>query len=135
MPRKTTASPRKQPATQSPATIQDGDRTLPHRRTTPKSARTGKRPVRANPADVAPAERPIDDVQVTSGQKRPSKLDQLVDLLQRPEGAGLADLASLTGWQAHSIRGAIAGSLKRKGHVVSSERIDGMRRYRIVVAP
>ena len=42
----------------------------------------------------------------------PSKLDQIVALLSRPEGATLAELVAATGWQAHSVRGALAGSLK-----------------------
>ena len=60
-----------------------------------------------------------------------SKLEQIVALLCRPEGASLAELVALTGWQAHSVRGALAGSLKRKGHVILSEKIAGERRYRI----
>jgi hypothetical protein len=64
-----------------------------------------------------------------------SKLDRLIALLKRPDGASLSELTNATGWQAHSVRGAIAGSLKRKGHVVISQRIDGVRRYRIEVLP
>ena len=48
----------------------------------------------------------------------PSKLEQIVALLSRPEGASLAELVAATGWQAHSVRGALAGSLKRKGHAI-----------------
>ncbi len=37
-----------------------------------------------------------------------------------------------TGWQAHSIRGFLAGSLKKKGHAVSSQVDEsGVRRYRL----
>jgi lambda repressor-like predicted transcriptional regulator len=61
----------------------------------------------------------------------PTKLDQIVAMLSRPEGASLAELATATGWQAHSVRGALAGALKRKGHIILSEKIDGARRYRI----
>lgn len=61
----------------------------------------------------------------------PSKLDQVITMLGRPEGASLAELVALTGWQAHSVRGALAGSLKRKGHDVRSEKVEGERRYRI----
>ena len=60
-----------------------------------------------------------------------SKLEQIVALLSRPEGASLAELVAATGWQAHSVRGALAGSLKRKGHAILSEKVDGERRYRI----
>jgi hypothetical protein len=61
----------------------------------------------------------------------PTKLDRMVMQLTRPEGASLAELATVTGWQAHSVRGALAGSLKKKGHLILSEKINGERRYRI----
>ena len=61
----------------------------------------------------------------------PSKTAILVELLARPEGATLDDLASATGWQRHSIRGALAGALKRKGYRITSETSEDIRRYRI----
>ena len=61
----------------------------------------------------------------------PTKLDQIVTMLSRPEGASLAELVAATGWQTHSVRGALAGSLKRKGHTILSEKVAGERRYRI----
>lgn len=67
-----------------------------------------------------------------SQAKSPSKLDQLLKLLRRQNGATIADLVKATGWQPHSVRGVIAGSLKKKGHLVTSEKIDGVRRYRVV---
>jgi hypothetical protein len=60
-----------------------------------------------------------------------SKFEEIVALLVRPEGASIAELAAATGWQPHSVRGALAGSLKRKGHVIRSEKHEGVRRYRI----
>lgn len=60
-----------------------------------------------------------------------SKLDRLVVLLRRPEGATIAQMTEATGWQAHSVRGALAGSLRKKGHAVTSEKVDGTRCYRI----
>lgn len=62
---------------------------------------------------------------------KPLKLDQIVSMLVRPNGASLADLTAATRWRAHSVRGALAGALKEKGHVIVSEKIDGVRRYRI----
>lgn len=61
----------------------------------------------------------------------PSKLDTLVTLLRNGNGATIDDLASATGWQKHSVRGALAGTLKKKGYSISSEIVDGTRRYRI----
>ncbi len=66
-----------------------------------------------------------------AGTPGPSKISHIVDLLSRAEGASLAELVAAIGWQAHSVRGALAGALKRKGHDVSSRKIDGVRRWRI----
>jgi uncharacterized protein YcnI len=70
----------------------------------------------------------------TAATKAPgtSKLDTLVALLRRPGGDSIEELAAATGWQIHSVRGALAGTLKKKGHSISSEVVDGTRRYRIV---
>jgi len=37
-----------------------------------------------------------------------------VDLLKRPEGATVEQIAAATGWQHHTIRGAISGALEKK---------------------
>ena len=62
-----------------------------------------------------------------------SKQAQLMEMLQRPEGANIEELAAQFGWQPHTIRGAIAGALKKKlGLIVLSEKVDGRGRvYRI----
>jgi hypothetical protein len=60
-----------------------------------------------------------------------SKLDRLVALLRQSNGATIDELATATAWQKHSVRGALAGTLKKKGHVISTDVIDGVRRYRI----
>lgn len=53
-------------------------------------------------------------------------------MLRRPEGATSAQLEAATGWQAHSIRGFFAGTLKKKkGLTVTSEKTDGVRTYRL----
>ena len=64
--------------------------------------------------------------------KPQSKIEQMIGSLQATSGASIEDLARITGWQAHSVRGALAGVLRKKGHVVTSEKIDGTRRYRLV---
>ncbi len=58
-----------------------------------------------------------------------SKTAILIDLLARPGGATLQELTRATGWQTHSVRGAIAGTLKRKGHIITTEKTDSVRRY------
>ena len=63
-----------------------------------------------------------------------TKQATLIDLLRRPGGATIADLVKTTGWQPHSVRGAISGTLKKKlGLTVTSEPIEKRGRvYRIV---
>ena len=61
-----------------------------------------------------------------------TKLGAIVKLMQRAKGATLADMMSATGWQTHSVRGAIAGAIKKKlGHSVSAEKVGDARTYRI----
>ncbi len=68
----------------------------------------------------------------TSSKSKPkSKIDLLIARLQRPSGATIDELSKVTGWQAHSVRGAMAGTLKKKGHIVTSDKVDGVRRYRL----
>ncbi len=57
----------------------------------------------------------------------------LIELLSHPKGVTIADLEKAIGWQAHSIRGAISGGLKKKlGLNVTSEKVEGRGRvYRI----
>ena len=61
-----------------------------------------------------------------------SKLDQVEALLIA--GASIAELMAATGWQQHSVRGAMAGALKKRGLAISSDEMDGVRRYRAVRA-
>lgn len=58
----------------------------------------------------------------------------LIDLLKREDGATLAEIGEATGWQPHSVRGAISGTLRKKlGLAVSSDKVEGRGRvYRIV---
>lgn len=60
-----------------------------------------------------------------------TKLDLLLARLRKPGGATIEELVKVTGWQSHSVRGAMAGSLKKKGHVVISTKVDGKRRYQL----
>jgi len=57
----------------------------------------------------------------------------LIALLQRPEGASIAEIVEATGWMAHSARGAMSGALGKKlGLVVTSTKEDGKGRvYRV----
>lgn len=62
--------------------------------------------------------------------KSPSKLDQVEALLLAEHGTTIAAIMTVTGWQQHSVRGALAGALKQRGLILTSEKVDGVRRYR-----
>ncbi len=60
------------------------------------------------------------------------KLGAVVGLMRRAEGATVQQMSEATGWQAHSVRGAMSGALKKKhGLTITSERSEAGRVYRI----
>ncbi len=59
-------------------------------------------------------------------EKGPNKGEIIIALMQRPEGATNAEMMAATDWQAHSVRGFLAGSLKKKGHT-AERRVTGER--------
>jgi hypothetical protein len=63
---------------------------------------------------------------------RNTKINTVVELLRRDGGADVSAISEVTGWQAHSVRGAIAGHIKKKlGLTVVTEKVDGRTIYRI----
>ena len=87
------------------------------------------------PDDVQPVGT-IGDLQLLEGIPiRPgTKLASLVMALRRPQGATSLQLMLATGWQPHSVRGAISGMLRKKLglNVVLSHNGSGERVYRVV---
>ena len=68
--------------------------------------------------------------------QRATKQSACLRLLARSDGATIEDLQSATGWQTHSIRGFLAGTVKKKlGLTLVSSKAEGdLRRYRVVEA-
>jgi hypothetical protein len=60
----------------------------------------------AKPAKAAPADMPT--------PRAGTKQAHMIELLKRPEGATVEQIGAATGWQHHTIRGAISGALKKK---------------------
>lgn len=60
-----------------------------------------------------------------------TKLEMLEVLLKRRNGASIDEMTKVTSWQKHSVRGALAGALKTRGHAIGSSKVDGHRRYSI----
>ena len=82
------------------------------------------------PSNVETPEPPTITPSVRTEPK--GKLGALIGLLRRPDGAQIEELVAATGWQAHSVRGAISGSLKKKlGLIVTSTKTEAGRVYRV----
>lgn len=62
-----------------------------------------------------------------------TKLATIIDAMRHPGGATIAQMMAGTGWQAHTVRGAVSGMVrKRLGYeVVTKKSADGQRAYRI----
>lgn len=75
--------------------------------------------------EAPPEQHPVDG--------RVTKNAQLLQILSRPEGASIEDMMQATAWQQHSVRGFLAGTVKKKmGLALTSSKAEGdVRRYRI----
>ena len=103
----------------------------PSSKPTPTHVRRGQRtPVSTRPAS------PTQPVPSSGRSQRATKQNACLRLLARSDGATIEDLQSATGWQTHSIRGFLAGAVKKKlGLTLVSSKADGdVRRYRVVDA-
>jgi hypothetical protein len=107
--------------------------------TSPKSKRSGttwraggdkpassKKPESRPPVTKPPKEAPR--------QTHVTKHGRFLTLLSQPDGASIAEMMQATGWQQHSVRGFLAGTVKKKlGLDLTSSKANGEpRRYRIV---
>lgn len=66
-------------------------------------------------------------------RREDTKSAAMIALMRRPEGATIAQIETATGWQKHTIRGAISAVLKKKlGLTVTSNKVEGNGRvYRV----
>jgi hypothetical protein len=90
-----------------------------------QSRKTGASKAKATAGSDSPAPAP------GALPKAPSKQQQLAALVVREEGATLERMIAATGWLPHTTRAALTG-LKKKGYVINSDKVDGIRTYRAV---
>jgi hypothetical protein len=66
------------------------------------------------------------------GSREGSKTARVVAMLQRKNGATLGEIMEQMGWQKHTVRGFMAGAMKKAGYSVESFKSDkGERSYRV----
>ena len=104
------------------------------RRKVTSPAATAKKPTRSVESKaerVANAKTPLkaDEPKV----ERVTKQERLLTLLSQAEGASIEEMMQATDWQQHSVRGFLAGTVKKKlgFSLTTSKAADGVRRYRI----
>ena len=106
----------------------------------PKPSKSRKESPRARTAKGTPTRKPAKKARrgaaskkVNGSARRGTKQAILIEMLKRSKGATIQQMTAKTGWQAHSVRGAISGAIKKKlGLAVTSERVgDRGRVYRI----
>jgi len=97
------------------------------------AAAKGKATKKATAAKNAPkAKKSAKPAKMEAGAREGSKTAQVVAMLQRKNGAALAEIMDKMGWQKHTVRGFMAGAMKKAGHKVESFKSDkGQRTYRI----
>ncbi len=91
----------------------------------PKKGKAGKK---ASPARKAPK-----GAKKAEGARDVSKAATILELLKRPGGATAQELQKATGWQPHSVRGFLSGTIRKKmGLAVTSIKSeDGERSYSV----
>jgi Protein of unknown function (DUF3489) len=98
-------------------------------------SKSAKKRSAASSAGPVPAAKPSQQTTIDPKGKKAepgSKQSRIIAMLQSPAGATIAAMMQATGWQQHSVRGFLAGvvrkSLKLK---LSSKKVDGTRVYRV----
>ena len=99
------------------------------------AARNQRKPKAAKkPARKPAAEKPARTKKLA--EPRVTKQAKVIEALGRPEGATIAEIMEMTGWQEHSVRGFISGAVKKKlGLTVERITEDGRISYRIPSVP
>jgi hypothetical protein len=100
----------------------------------PQAATGAKKAKAATSAAPLPKAAPEAPAATTKRTPREgTKQATMIAMLQRKDGATIAEIVEATGWQQHTVRGAFAGALKKKlGLTIVSEKLDGRGRvYRI----
>src|SRR5687767_13081988 len=89
-------------------------------------------------APTAPPARATDAAPKTTGELKIKKIDpgskqsRIIALLSSPGGTTIAAMLRTTGWQQHSVRGFLAGVVRKRLKLnLNSKKIDGTRVYRI----
>ena len=108
-----TVAPAKAKPTKKPSAPKDAPKA--------KKLATGGKPKKATVKDEKPA-----------GVRGGTKMAQVIEMLQRKNGATISEIMSKMAWQKHTVRGFMAGAMKKAGYTVESFKPEGGERtYRL----
>jgi hypothetical protein len=96
-----------------------------------RSPKASVRKKKAGSFDKTRSGKPARHPKTAVSARADSKKDKVLTLLKRRQGATLKELMKTTGWQAHSVRGFLSGTITKKMglRVKSEKREDGVRVY------
>jgi hypothetical protein len=93
-----------------------------------------KRTVASSAKHVAKPAQPAGDVKAQKGDSG-SKQSRVIAMLQSPAGATISAMMKATGWQQHSVRGFLAGVVRKRLKLkLDSKKVDGERVYQVASA-
>jgi hypothetical protein len=97
----------------------------------PTKAKASKKATAAKPAPKAKKSAKVREASA-AGPREGSKMAQVIALMQRKGGVTITEVMDKMGWQKHTVRGFVAGALKKAGYTVESFKPDGGERtYRL----
>jgi len=95
----------------------------------PAKAKAGKNPT---PAKNAPKAKKTAKAKQAAGPREGSKMAQVIAMVQRKNGATISEIMDKMGWLKHTVRGFVAGAMKKAGYTVESFKPEGGERtYRL----
>lgn len=109
----------------------DGPSSINPQEPTPAHSKQADKPQKAAKSQKATTKPTATKTPASAKSKTPSssgtKIDSLIALLSRKTGGTIPEAMEATGWQVHSVRGAISGNLKKKQGLTVTSEIEGAR--------
>jgi hypothetical protein len=117
------AEPAKPTARKKPAVAPQKPRVAPTK---------GKASTKTTPAKKAPKAKKAGKAKEATGPREGSKTAQVIAMLQRKGGVTISEIMKAMKWQKHTVRGFMAGAMKKAGYTVESFKPEGGERsYRL----
>lgn len=121
--------------TNTEATATDGMTASPNEGEVRPKPKAGSRKSRSKRRKTGGAKKESKTKSAKGIARKGSKTARVLALLQRPNGVSLKELMKATGWQPHSVRGFLSGTVgKKMGRTVQSSKSEGGERTYTVKA-